>query len=57
MRGVGGKRPRAAIPSAEQQAGGSASTVPWAGRVPKPAMDADSLVDYGSGFLRKSCDR
>lgn len=48
MRGVSGKRPRGSV---------SEQTSPWTGRMPKPAMDADSLVDYGSGFLRKSCDR
>lgn len=51
MRGVGTKRPRGYVATAEEP------PLPWAGRVPKPAMDADSFVDYGSGFLRKSCDR
>lgn len=51
VRGVGTKRPRGYVASAEEP------PLPWAGRVPKPAMDADSFVDYGSGFLRKSCDR
>lgn len=51
MRGVSVKRPRGLVAEVEQ------ASLPWAGRVPKPAMDADSFVDYGSGFLRKSCDR
>ncbi|CAM9128276.1 unnamed protein product [Ectocarpus fasciculatus] len=50
VRAVGAKRPRGYVAAAEEP------TLPWAGRVPKPAMDADSFVDYGSGFLRKSCD-
>eukprot|EP00903_Cladosiphon_okamuranus_P021068 g19354.t1 len=50
VRGVGTKRPRAYVATAEEP------PLSWAGRVPKPAMDADSFVDYGSGFLRKSCD-
>ncbi|CAM9354089.1 unnamed protein product, partial [Scytosiphon promiscuus] len=50
VRAVGAKRPRGYVAAASEP------TLPWAGRVPKPAMDADSFVDYGSGFLRKSCD-
>ncbi|CAM9541027.1 unnamed protein product [Laminaria digitata] len=50
MRAVGTKRPRGHVATAEQ------ASLAWAGRLPKPAMDADSFVDYGSGFLRKSCD-